>query len=233
MKAPVLVDLFCKAGGASRGYVDVGFDVIGIDIEPQPRYPYRFIRADVQELDASDLHALGAVAVAASPPCKTFTSLKAFASAHHENLIPATRSLLIDAGLPYVIENVVGAPLIDEVMLCGSMFHLAVRRHRLFEIGGWGPISQPACRHVEQEAASPGYRTVRGHGGGQVVISPVVQVYGGGRGYGKGEVELWRKAMGIDWMTRAELTQAVPPAYTRWIGARLIHHVIGMEGLAA
>lgn len=219
---PLLIDLCCKAGGSSMGYYRAGFDVIGIDVQPQRRYPFDFVRADLRKLTPADLLAYRPAAIAASPPCKVFTTLKAFSDPGHENLIPATRTLLRRTGLPYVIENVPGAPLHWPIALCGSMFGLGVRRHRLFELGRWR-TEQPACRHAEQDAASPGYPVLRYHAGKpRVVMSPVLGVYGGGQGLGEGEVERWRHAMGIEWMSRRELAQAVPPAYTQWLGERLI-----------
>lgn len=232
MSRPVLVDLCCKAGGASRGYADAGFEIVGIDVDPQPRYPYRFIRADLRDLTAADLHELGAVAVHASPPCKVHTTLKAFAGEHHENLIPHTRALLRSTELPYVIENVPGAPLLTPVTLCGSMFDLGVRRHRLFE-ANWD-LMQPACRHAEQDAASPLYPVKRYHSGAPVITpSPVIGVYGRGQGLGPGEVELWKQAMGIDWMIRDELSQAIPPAYSRYVGEQLMASVITSQSEGA
>lgn len=223
---PILVDLCCKAGGASVGYERAGFEVIGIDVDPQPRYPFRFIRADLRDLTPGDLLDLGAVAIAASPPCKVHTALKPFSHSHHVNLIPATRDLLFATDLPYVIENVPGAPLHDPLVLCGSTFGLGVRRHRLFEVSGF-KVDQPACRHREQDAHKiyPVRRYHKEHGGRRVVMSSVVGVYGGGQGLGPGEVPLWRRAMGIDWMVRDELSQAVPPAYTEYIGRALFEQV--------
>lgn len=222
MTQPVLLDLFCKAGGAGRGYADAGFEVVGVDIEPQPRYPFRFIQRSAFDVLADPDFMAQFVAVHASPVCKVHTSLKAFSGKHHVDQIPQTRELLDATGLPYVIENVVGAPLNDPVTLCGSMFGLGVRRHRLFELGRW-KTTQPACDHAGQNAASPWYPVKRYHSGKPVITpSPVIGVYGGGQGLGDGEVGLWRKAMGIDWMVRDELAQAIPPAYTEWIGRQLL-----------
>lgn len=219
---PVLIDLCCKAGGASVGYDRAGFRVIGYDIEPQPRYPYEFHRADLRDLAPVDLLAHRPVAIHASPPCKGHGAFAHYAGAGHLNLIPATRELLHATGLPYVIENVPGAPLVDPVTLCGSMFDLGVRRHRLFELGNWS-TDQPVCRHREQNARKiyPVRRYHKEHGGKRVTMSAVVGVYGGGQGLGIGEVPLWRRAMGIEWMVRDELSQAIPPAYTEYLGREL------------
>lgn len=226
-RRPRLLDLFCGAGGAAAGYAAAGFDVIGVDVVPQPRYPYEFRRGsafDVRDFAEFD-------AVHASPVCKVHTSLKWFSGPEHTNQIPAVRRLLRRSGLPYVIENVVGAPLHDPALLCGSMFGLAVRRHRLFELGGW-TVAAPACDHATQDAVKP-YAVLRYHSGRPVVVpSSVVGVYGGGQGLGPGEVALWRQVMEIDWMTRRELAQAIPPAYTRWLGRRLRNHVRGMEAVS-
>lgn len=219
---PRLLDLFCKAGGASRGYHDAGFDVVGVDIEPQPRYPYRFIQRSAFDALADQAFMTQFDAVHASPVCKVHTVLKAFSGKQHVNQIPQTRELLDTTGLPYVIENVPGAPLINPVTLCGSMFNLGVRRHRLFEVRGWEPI-QPPCRHAEQAAVSPSYPVKRYHSGKPIItMSPVIGVFGHGQGLGPGEVDLWRRAMGIDWMTREELSQAIPPIYTEYLGGRLL-----------
>jgi hypothetical protein len=153
--------------------------------------------------------------------CKKNTSLKAFSAAHHVELIPQTRELLNQIGVPYVIENVVGAAMIDPIMLCGSMFGLGVRRHRLFESNL--PLQAPKCDHAGQAAASPGYPTLRYHSGKPIVtMSPVVGVYGRGQGLGPGEVALWRQAMGIDWMARDEMREAIPPAFTEFLGRQVI-----------
>lgn len=218
----VLIDLCCKAGGASKGYADAGFRVVGIDNEPQPQYPYEFVQADIRELTAADLLAYDPVAVVGSPPCKMHTVMRRLAHRHHVDLIPDTRALMQATGLPYVIENVPGAPLIDPITLCGSMFGLPVRRHRLFELGGWA-VGQPACRHTEQEASSPGYPYRRS--GGRTEISPVVIMHGSGN-HGV-DIAGRRAAMGIDWMTSANLSQAIPPAYAQFIGEQLRAELLG------
>lgn len=220
-----ILDLFCKAGGAGRGYSDAGFEVEGVDIEPQPRYPYAFHKRSAFDALADRAFMARFDAVHASPVCKVHTSLKAFSAAHHVDQIPQTRAMLEATRLPYIIENVVGAPLVDPIVLCGSMFGLGVRRHRLFEIGRWTAM-RPACDHRRQNAASPRYPVKRYHSGRPVItMSPVIGVYGRGQGLGVGEVDLWRKAMGINWMTRDELAQAIPPAYTRWLGDRILTHL--------
>ena len=227
-RRPVILDAFCGAGGAGAGYARAGFLVVGVDIEPQPRYPFPFVRADAVEYIRRYGHMFDAIH--ASPPCKTQTSLKAFSHAHHVNLIPDTRAALLAVGRPYVIENVPGADLVDPVTLCGSMFpELGVRRHRLFECSF--PVTVPRCDHAGQAARSPGCMVQRSHTGKPVKHrSTVVGVYGRGQGLGPGEVDLWRKAMGIDWMTRDELSQAIPPAYTEHIGRQLMTAICATVG---
>lgn len=212
---PVLLDLFCKAGGASMGYHRAGFTVIGIDKEPQPHYPFRFYQCDALEALEADLSNIDAIH--ASPPCQAFTPLSALWDREHPNLIPATRERLVRLSVPWVIENVPGAPIRADITLCGSMFGLFVRRHRLFESNI--PLKAGPCRHKEQAQASPGFR-VYSHG--RYHTSPVVGVYGHGQGAGPGEVDRQRRAMGITWMTGHELNQAIPPAYTEHIGRQMV-----------
>jgi hypothetical protein len=203
-----LLDLFCKAGGASMGYHRVGFEVVGVDIEPQPRYPFEFHQADAMEFGLS-----GFDAIHASPPCQRHSKMtkRHGRSAEHPDLVGPTRDRLIGAGVPYIIENVPGAPLVDPLVLCGSTFELDVRRHRLFETSFH--VLQPKCRHAEQ--------------------GPAVGVYGNPGGSSKrdgltfGGVDTWKTAMGIDWMTAKELAQAIPPLYTHWIGEYLVAHLKG------
>lgn len=223
---PLILDLFSGAGGAAKGYHDAGFDLVGIDRKAMPHYPFPFAKMEALALLRNPDFMSAFAGVHASPPCKTNTSLKHFSGKQHTDMIDETRELLDATGLPYVIENVVGAKhLRNPVMLCGSMFGLGVRRHRLFELGGW-TMPQPRCEHKRQVAESPGYPVRRYHGGVvKTIISPVLGVYGGGQGLGEGEVLLWHKAMGIDWMTRRELAEAIPPAYTEHIGRALMAHL--------
>jgi DNA (cytosine-5)-methyltransferase 1 len=224
-----LLDLFCGAGGAAMGYHRAGFtEIVGVDIKPQPRYPFTFVQGDALKppvrLEDFD-------AIHASPPCQAHTSMKTMPDAReHPDLVPATRALLAASGLPYAIENVHGAPLIYPVRLCGTAFGLGcddaeLRRHRMFESNV--PMLAPPCQH--------GKRATLGVYGGHLRNRKrrvrTVGVYGEGvrdsvrkrdRGVADFGVEQGREAMGIAWMTLAELCQAIPPAYTEFIGLQLI-----------
>lgn len=215
-----LLDLFCCQGGAGEGYRRAGFDVTGVDIEPQPRNPHRFIKADALEFLAAHGHEYDAIH--ASPPCQAFSvATKAWNGRMkrdaHPDLIEPTRRLLQASGRPWVIENVPGAPLVEAAVLCGSSFGLAVRRHRLFESSF--PVMAPPCaHHLQVEPKYPPTRSDRAN------LSPVVSVFGAGGGRAK-NAGLWAEAMGIDWMTKHGLSQAIPPAYTEFIGEQLMRHL--------
>lgn len=217
------LDLFCGAGGAARGLQLAGFHVTGIDIRPQPRYAGDlFIQADALRppvrLEDFDL-------IWASPPCQAHTSMKTMHNAKaHIDRIPETREMLQASGVPWVIENVVGAPMRYSIMLCGTMFGLGcdaaeLRRHRIFETSF--PMLAPMCAH--------GSRPVIGLYGGHQrnrKRAATIGIYGEGcrdsrRKFDKGQpdftVEDGRAAMGVDWMTLAELCQAIPPTYSEYI----------------
>ena len=210
-----ILDLCCKQGGAGRGYADAGFEVVGVDIEPQPRYPYPFHQRDA--IDFLRWHHRHFDAIHISPPCQRYTNAQRINKNDHVDLIPPTRELLDEIGLPYVIENVVGAPLRDPVMLCGGMFGLGTYRHRLFETN-W-PLTAPD--HPEHTASTQ--KMGRRPGPGQMMH--VVGNFSG--------VEQARKAMGIDWMTRDGLREAIPPAYAEHIGRQLAAHIIKQKESAA
>jgi DNA (cytosine-5)-methyltransferase 1 len=212
-----LLDLFCCAGGASEGYRRAGFEVVGVDIAPQPNYPFEFHQGDAleylrdhwQEFDAAH----------ASPPCQWYLNLGAVnrklgRDYDHPDLVAATRRALVATGLPYVIENVEGAPLLNPTRVCGTGLNLPLRRHRLFESNVM--LFGIACVH--ERFTEPRYWT-GWRPKGEHRLSTVVQVYGnaGGR-------EHWPAAMGIDWMTPAEMCEAVPPAYTEHVGGQLIDY---------
>ena len=222
MRRPILLDLYCCAGGAARGYHQAGFDVVGVDIDPQPNYPYRFIRADaLLFLSLMFDSTLGFAAIHASPPCQRYTvASKAHNGRADEwpDLVGVTRDHLRATGLPYVIENVPGSPLKDPVTLCGTMFPgLRVIRHRLFETN-WG-LPQPAHgKHplvYTMDKRKPHY--------GQLdEWKDYVMVTGGGNCSKAAAAD----AMGLPVsMTKQELNEALPPAYTEFIGTQLLAHI--------
>lgn len=219
MGRPRLLDLFCGAGGASVGYHRAGFEVEGVDIKPQPHYPFEFHQADAltYPLDGFD-------AYHASPPCPKFTMLNNLTPLIKRNskqwidLIAPIRERLSQLDKPYVIENVVGAPLLEPIKLCGVMFNLRVLRHRLFECSF--PIFQPP--HIKHKGTvnAGQYMTVASMGGGFYIKDKYGEKRKGSR-----KTEDWKVGMDIDWMTRYELTQAIPPAYTEYIGRYLIKFI--------
>lgn len=209
-----LLDLFCGAGGAAVGYNRAGFDVVGVDIAPQPDYPFEFHQADAlayllwtdEKFDA----------IHASPPCQRYSGMlkcRPGEADDHPNFVATTRSLLVDSGLPYVIENVQGSPLLDPVMLCGHMFGLELYRHRLFESNFH--VAQPDHPpHIKP--ASPA-----GHWKPGTIISVSGHA---------APIAVACEAMGIDWIKtgrvgRKSLSQAIPPAYTEYIGQWLAMEV--------
>lgn len=213
---PLLLDLFCGAGGASKGYDDAGFEVVGVDIEPQPNYPYEFIQADA--IDSVDRLGRNFDVIHASPPCHAYSTVTGRNRRNRRtyvDLVNPTRQRLLDLDKPYVIENVVGAPLLDPVTYCGSSFGLDVRRHRLFESNV--TLIAPPCDHSWQ---TPRFRSLDSRMVARGSLNSVVGVHGH-LNY-PGEFELRCKAMGIDWMTSRELCQAIPPAYTEHIGRQLL-----------
>lgn len=183
------------------GLRQAGFDVTGYDIEEQPEYPFRFVQANALDVDLS-----GFDFVWASPPCQGFTAYKRRKNhvKPRPNLIPAVREKLRAWGGPYVIENVPGAPLEDPFTLCGSMFGLDVRRHRLFESNFI--VIPPECNHAAQLPRFP-QATNRKN------LRRTVEV-----GVWRIPLDVQHRAMGIDWMSREKLSQAIPPAFSRFIG---------------
>lgn len=217
---PRLLDLFCCAGGAAMGYHRAGFEVVGVDIAPQPNYPFEFVQGDALEFLAA--HGREFDAVHASPPCQGYTALKAVHGNTWPMLIDATRDLLDQVGRPYVIENVQGSPLRRDMTLCGEMFGLGVIRHRYFELGGWSGVA-PAHR--------PHRGRVRGWRHGAYFDGPYFAVHG--EGGGKGTVAEWQVAMGIDWTSvRREIAEAIPPAYTEHVGRQLLAHLAAVGAVA-
>lgn len=210
-----LLDLFCGAGGAGMGYHRAGFTVVGVDCNAQKRYPFEVHCADAFEYLA--LHGAEFDAIHASPPCQAFTDLKRMHNAKdHPDLLTPMREALARTGKPYIIENVEGAPMRGYVTLCGTMFGLGAEdaelwRHRRFETNFVLPVPGP-CRHR--------------------VKPRVIGVYGGhGRDRRRTtntqdfSTDARRQAMGIDWMNGMELSQAIPPVYTNWIGTHLMRHL--------
>lgn len=220
---PRILDLFSGAGGAAVGYHRAGFDVLGVDINPQPRYPFEFHQADALEFVAEHGHRFDAIH--ASPPCQLYTSVNRIVKLKgrtYPDLVAPTREVLSKSGKSWVIENVAGSPLKFAARVCGSAFGLDVRRHRYFE-GSFVLFSTP-CYHARQDklgARFPScFQSRKALNNGRRHLSTVVQVYGhtGGKA-------LWPAAMGIDWMTSKELTQAIPPAFTEYIGKQLMEVV--------
>jgi hypothetical protein len=209
------LDLFCGAGGAAAGYHRAGFEVIGVDINPQPNYPFEFIQREA--LDYLLEHGAGFDAIHASPPCQHYTTLAKGNNANQDDypdLIGTTREILIATGAPYVIENVPSAPLRNPIALCGEMFGLDVIRHRLFESNAL--LMQP--EHEPHRGRVSGYRH------GQWYDGPYFAVYGNGGG--KGSLQQWRDAMDMQWaQTKAEISQAIPPSYTEYVGGQLLQAV--------
>jgi DNA (cytosine-5)-methyltransferase 1 len=215
---PLLLDLFCGAGGAAMGYHHAGWDVVGVDLNPQPNFPFLFYQGDAIKFLETKARFWNFDAIHASPPCQHYLSLKAVnqklgRKQEHLDLIPPTRQALRDSGLPYIIENVMGSPLMDPVRLCGTSFGLPIQRHRLFESNQ--QLAGTACRH--QDFTERKYWTSF-RPNGEHLKSRFVQVYG----IGSGGKHHWPDAMGIDWMTYYEMTQAIPPAYTEYLGAQLL-----------
>lgn len=201
MTRPRLLDLFCGAGGAAMGYFEAGFEVVGVDIAPQPRYPFEFHQADALEwLGMAEVFGPpldGFDAIHASPPCQHFAKTTKWRGSQddHQDLLTPTLARLVAAPVPWVVENVPGAPLRADYLLCGSMFGLAVRRHRLFQTSWRGFALAPACHHTE--------------------MLPFMH---------KGE-RAFADAMGCTWMTNVEAREAIPPAYTRFIGEQFLTHL--------
>lgn len=218
-----LLDLFCGAGGAAVGYHRAGFDeIVGVDIKPQPRYPFTFVQADALEYLAAHGHEFDAIH--ASPPCQYFSvATPEELRANHVDLIGPTRKLLIEIARPYIIENVEGARavMVEPTMLCGTQFGIGVFRHRLFETS----FLMLGIDHKKHNGfiGDGKYFSVAG-GGGRWKTWGVVK-----RNVSRGTVAQWRDAMGIDWMTGAELSQAIPPAYTEFIGAQLMNALEARE----
>lgn len=221
MGKPKLLDLFCGAGGAGMGYHRAGFEVTGVDLSPQKHYPFKFVQADA--LDYVAQYGWMYDAIHASPPCQAHSKARRLAGANakeHLDLIPQTRFWLRTLGLPYIMENVQGSTLKDTVELCGAQFGLKVYRHRYFESSIY--IMQP--KHYPHHDKTPPAGRGRSPKG-------FISICSGGI-TGVSQAERFA-AMGIDWMTNAELSQAIPPAYTEYLGRQLMTAVMGQHAQAA
>jgi DNA (cytosine-5)-methyltransferase 1 len=208
MSRPRLLDLFCGAGGAAIGYHRAGFDVVGVDIAPQPNYPFEFVQADALTFPLG-----GFDAIHASPPCQMYSRALRHMSAPQPMLIDAMKRRLTKHGDAWIIENVEGSPLPTQsdlfgahgVMLCGTSFGMRIYRHRLFETSF--PVSGPPCKHT-RPAMNPHNQAAR-----DLMYEE----------FGRGDPEVtWRREMGVEWMGRYEAREAIPPAYTKHIGGYLM-----------
>ena len=209
-KRPRLLDLFCGAGGAAVGYTRAGFDVVGVDHVPQPNFPYTFLEADAMTLDRGFLRSFDVIH--ASPPCQAYSDLAARNGNADDwpRLIEPVREMLAATGKLYVIENVEGAPLRNYIVLCGTMFPgLRVLRHRLFETN-FLIAAPPHGRHPLVHTHDKRKR----HYGKTDEGKDFVTVTGGGNS----SVAAARDAMGIDWMTKREINESIPPAYAQYVG---------------
>jgi DNA (cytosine-5)-methyltransferase 1 len=218
MSRPKLLDLCCSAGGAAVGYDRAGFDVTGVDIEPQPNYPFRFIRADAVTFPLN-----GFDAAHASPPCQPdskMTNCRPGVAGTYARLIAPIRDRLTEWGGPWVIENVEGSGLPGQddllgahgLMLCGTMFGLPLYRHR------WFQASHPLTAPDHPRHLLPASRA--GHWRPGTIISVAGNC---------APIALAREAMGIGWMTRSELAESIPPAFTEFIGTQMLEHLAATE----
>lgn len=214
-RRPLLIDLYCGGGGAAMGYWRAGFDIIGVDLVRQPHYPFPFIQGDALN---PPVDLARAELIHASPVCKRWSPVTRTSTNpdRHPDQIEPTRALLAATGRPYVIENVPQSPLLDPVLLCGSMFDLDVKRHRLFEANWPVPDHHWPCRHGIWGRRYAPNRSDRKRN--PKALARVVSVAGGGGGGHGQRMADWRRAMGIDWMPRDRMSQAIPPAYTEHIG---------------
>ncbi len=213
---PRLLDLFSGAGGSAMGYYRAGFEVIGVDNRPMPRYPFEFHEADA--LKYLKKHGREFDVIHASPPCQRYSQVNRrshLKGKEYPDLIATTRQALEGSGRFWVIENVETAPLQAAVRLCGSYFMLPIRRHRIFESNIL--LFGTPCQHRWQLRSGKRYPTCFQEKGGLRRKSTVVQIYGHTHGVG-----LWPQALGIDWMNRDEMTQAIPPVYTEFLGKQLL-----------
>ncbi|MFM9446900.1 SAM-dependent methyltransferase [Streptomyces acidiscabies] len=221
VRRPLLLDAFCCQGGAAKGYADAGFDVVGVDLAPQPRYPYRFVQADAVEFIRE--YGAGFDVVHASPPCQFDSDCQRIQGNIHPDLIGPTRAALESTGRPWVLENVRGAlpKLREPVMLCGPMLGVDTYRHRYFETGGGFSLPQPG---------HPAHTVPQAKMGRPVPPGWYGQFVGNFSG-----VALARRVLGVEWMNRDGIRECIPPAYTQWIGRAALAHLAasGTAGVAA
>lgn len=199
-----LLDLFCCQGGAGKGYADAGFQVVGVDLSPQPRYPFEFHQADAIEFVKEHGHEFDAIH--ASPPCQAYTLAQRIQGNEHPDLVANMRGALDVLGKPYVIENVPGSPLKNPIELCGSMFDIHTYRHRLFESNI--PLTVP--EHAEHTA-----KTVKM--GRQLREGDFYHAVGNFSG-----VPYVRADMGVPWMSRNGVSECIPPVYAEYVGRQLM-----------
>lgn len=216
MRKPVLLDLCCCQGGAARGYQDVGFYVIGVDIDPQPRYVGdEFVQADALEVLADSDFMARFDAIHASWPCQVYKAGTLRTNRPALDLITPGRDAMNATGLPWIIENVMEAPLDPDrsIVLCANTFGLRTYRHRRFEPSKHLELTAPEHRpHIKR--APNRRRRERWLTGDHASITGDVGTYVG------------PEAMGIDWMTGNGLSEAIPPAYTAWVGQQLMNHLM-------
>lgn len=211
-----VLDLCCCSGGASAGYAAAGFTVTGVDIIDRPRYPYRFIKADAIAYVAEHGHKY--TLIHASWPCQYGAAITKGTNQHlrdqYADLLPAGREAMLTAGRPFVIENPEARP---DIVLCGTMFGLPIFRYRRFEIHGFTPMGIPHTKHQGR---------VRGHRHGVKYAGDYIAIYG--KGGGKATVSEAQAALGIDWTdVHEELTEAIPPAYTQFLGEQAAMQLAG------
>lgn len=215
MSKPVCLDLFCGAGGAGHGYALAGFEVIGVDIDPHPSFPYEFhqddaLRALRKVADTGHYRGHLVTLAHASPPCQAYTNAAKIMKREHPDLVGPVRQLLEEWGGSWVIENVPGSPLVDPIELCGAMFPgLRTYRHRLFESNM--PLTQPEHPEHKWRTTKMGRRPIEGE------FMHVVGNFSG--------VEEAREAMGIPWMSRDDLRESIPPVYTEFVGSQIIQQL--------
>jgi DNA (cytosine-5)-methyltransferase 1 len=216
-----LLDLFCGVGGASVGYAQAGFEVHGVDLKHGKRYPFIYLKADVLDILKDNAFLNQFDVIHASPPCQTHSITKHLRNAQGGStskldLIPETRAALIASGKPYVIENVVGSPLINPIQLCGSSFDLKVRRHRLFESNM--DLKGSICNHKNQGKPIGVYGSMGDQPQGLNKANGKY-VYGGQVAR---TIQEAQNAMGMNWGIWSEIKEAIPPAFTKYLGHQLL-----------